>query len=77
MLERQRVDFFILSFRNLSIGQQFATIEALTMIAMILSKFSVELVEPNKLPAYGVSVTLPMLDGLPIRVHRRNAVKEE
>ncbi|KAF9380463.1 hypothetical protein CPC16_010309 [Podila verticillata] len=59
------------------IGQQFATIEALTMIAMILSKFRIELVEPNKLPAYGVSVTLPMLDGLPIRVHRRNDVKEE
>ncbi|KAG0017538.1 hypothetical protein BGZ82_000722 [Podila clonocystis] len=59
------------------IGQQFATIEALTMIAMILSKFSIELVEPNKLPAYGVSVTLPMLDGLPIRVCRRSDVKEE
>lgn len=47
------------------------------MIAMILSKFRIELVEPNKLPAYGVSVTLPMLDGLPIRVHRRSDVKEE
>ncbi|KAF9385396.1 hypothetical protein BGX21_001073 [Mortierella sp. AD011] len=53
--------------------QQFATIEAITMIAMILSKLEIELVEPDKVPAYGVSVTMPMLHGLPVRIHRRNA----
>ncbi|KAF9351087.1 Protein kinase alk2 [Mortierella sp. NVP85] len=54
------------------LGQQFATIEALSMIGMILQKFEVSLVEPSKEPQYGVSVTFPMLDGLKIRVKRRS-----
>ncbi|KAF9325792.1 hypothetical protein BG006_010740 [Podila minutissima] len=41
------------------------------MIAMILSKFTIELVHPDKLPRYGVSFTLSMLEDLPIRVHHR------
>ncbi|KAF9297957.1 hypothetical protein BGZ74_009592, partial [Mortierella antarctica] len=49
----------------------FATVQAMTMIAMILSKFTIELVHPDKLPRYGVSFTLSMLEGLPIRVHHR------
>ncbi|KAG0339756.1 hypothetical protein BG000_001432 [Podila horticola] len=53
------------------LGQQFATIEALTVIGMILSKFSIELVYPDQEPAYGTSVTMPMADGLPVRIHRR------
>ncbi|KAG0324192.1 hypothetical protein BGZ99_002072 [Dissophora globulifera] len=53
------------------IGQQFATIEALTIIGMILSKLEITLVEPSKLPPYGISVTMPMLEGLPVRISRR------
>ncbi|KAF9313349.1 Protein kinase alk2 [Podila horticola] len=56
------------------LGQQFATIEALTMIAMILSQYTVELVNPDKVPPYGVSVTMPMLEGLPMRIRRRTDV---
>lgn len=58
----------------ISLGQQFATIEALTMIAMILSEFTVELVNPDKVPPYGVSLTMPMLEGLPMRIRRRDYV---
>ncbi|KAG0038133.1 hypothetical protein BGZ82_001002 [Podila clonocystis] len=46
------------------IGQQFATVEAMTMIAMILSKFTIELVHPDKLTTYGASFTMPMLEVL-------------
>ncbi|KAF9389620.1 hypothetical protein CPB97_011030 [Podila verticillata] len=56
------------------LGQQFATIEALTIIGMILSKFSLELVHPGREPAYGSSVTMPMADGLPVRIYRRTNV---
>ncbi|KAG0028007.1 hypothetical protein BGZ82_008649 [Podila clonocystis] len=59
------------------LGQQFATIEALTMIGMILSKFSIELVYPDREPAYGTSVTMPMADGLPVRIHRRATLLRE
>ncbi|KAF9110211.1 hypothetical protein BGX27_006654, partial [Mortierella sp. AM989] len=54
------------------LGQQFATLEALTIMGMILSKLDIELVEPNKVPAYGISLTMPMLNGLPVRIRRRN-----
>ncbi|KAF9112787.1 hypothetical protein BGX27_002788 [Mortierella sp. AM989] len=53
------------------LGQQFATVEALTIMGMILSKVEFELVEPTKFPGYGVSVSLPLLHGLPVRVRRR------
>ncbi|KAI7819906.1 cytochrome P450 [Gamsiella multidivaricata] len=53
------------------IGQQFATIEAMTIIAMILSKLDITLVNPSKVPPYGVSLTMPMLEGLPVRIKRR------
>ncbi|KAG0041906.1 hypothetical protein BGZ83_001163 [Gryganskiella cystojenkinii] len=56
------------------VGQQFATIEALTWMGMILSKYRIELVEPGVEPAYGTSVTFPMLNGLPVRVHRRKDI---
>ena len=57
-----------------SIGQQFATIEALTLMGLILSKYRIELVEPGVVPAYGVNVTMPMLNGLPVKVHRRQDI---
>ncbi|KAF9159347.1 hypothetical protein DFQ26_006625 [Actinomortierella ambigua] len=53
------------------LGQQFATIEALTMIALILQRFSVEMVDPKKPVEYDASVTLPMAHGLPVRLRRR------
>ncbi|KAF9959242.1 hypothetical protein BGZ70_008924 [Mortierella alpina] len=56
-------------------GQQFATCEALTVLGMILQSFQLELVDSSTVPAYGVSLTFPMLNGLPIRVHRRGATK--
>ncbi|KAF8934408.1 hypothetical protein BGZ58_005723 [Dissophora ornata] len=46
------------------LGQQFATIEALTLIGMIFGSFELSLVEPSKAPPYGVSITMPMLEGL-------------
>ncbi|KAK3815803.1 MAG: cytochrome P450 [Linnemannia gamsii] len=55
------------------LGQNFAVLEALTVIGMILQKFELTLVDSAKLPPYGVSVTMPMLEGLPMRVHRRRA----
>jgi cytochrome P450 len=51
----------------------FAILEALTVIGMILQKFELTLVDSAKLPPYGVSVTMPMLEGLPMRVTRRQA----
>lgn len=57
-----------------SLGQQFATIEAITIMSMLMQKFEFELVEPNKEPAYHPSLTLPMAHGLPVRIkHRVNA----
>ncbi|KAG0226806.1 hypothetical protein BGW41_004079 [Actinomortierella wolfii] len=56
------------------LGQQFATIEALTMIALILQRFTIEMVDPKKPPEYDASVTLPMAHGLPVRVRRRQTV---
>ncbi|KAG0001752.1 hypothetical protein BGZ80_010674 [Entomortierella chlamydospora] len=53
------------------LGQQFATIEALTIISMLLQKFTFELVDPNQEPAYLPSLTLPMSTGLSVRVKRR------
>ncbi|KAG0074607.1 Protein kinase alk2 [Linnemannia elongata] len=53
------------------LGQNFAVLEALTVIGMILQKFELTLVDSAKVPAYGVSVTMPMLEGLPMKVTRR------
>lgn len=53
------------------VGQGFAILQAVTIMALILKNFEVTLVEPGKLPAYGVGTTLPMAEGLPIRVTRR------
>ncbi|KAF9939472.1 hypothetical protein BGZ65_010401 [Modicella reniformis] len=53
------------------LGQQFATIEAITITSMLLQKFTFELVDPNVEPAYIPAITLPMATGLPVRVKRR------
>ncbi|KAG0199101.1 hypothetical protein BGX28_007555 [Mortierella sp. GBA30] len=53
------------------LGQQFATIEAITLMSMLVQHFTFELVDPNKEPDYSPSLTLPMEKGLPIRVKRR------
>ncbi|KAK5797260.1 cytochrome P450 [Linnemannia elongata] len=52
-------------------GQQFSTIQAATIIGMIFQSFEMELVHPSKTPAYGMSMTLPMANGLAVRIHRR------
>ncbi|KAF9351088.1 Protein kinase alk2 [Mortierella sp. NVP85] len=54
------------------LGQQFATIEALSMIGMILQRFEISLVDPHTEPQYRTSLNLPMADGLKIRVKRRS-----
>ncbi|KAF9378898.1 Protein kinase alk2, partial [Podila verticillata] len=43
------------------LGQQFGTVEAMTAVAMIPSKFTIEQVNPDKHPQYGVSISMPML----------------
>ncbi|KAF8944072.1 hypothetical protein BGZ47_004703 [Haplosporangium gracile] len=53
------------------VGQGFAMLQATSIMALVLKNFEVTLVEPEKLPTYGVGMTLPMLDGLPVRVARR------
>jgi len=54
------------------LGQQFATIEAMSIIGMIHQSFEISLAEPSKEAKYGISVTFPMVDGLGIRVKRRS-----
>ncbi|KAG0374905.1 hypothetical protein BGX24_009767 [Mortierella sp. AD032] len=53
------------------LGQAFATIEAITLMSMLVERFDFELVNPSKEPAYVPSLTMPMNSGLPVRVHRR------
>ncbi|KAF9024392.1 Protein kinase alk2, partial [Haplosporangium bisporale] len=52
-------------------GQHHATIQVLTVIGMILQHFDVKLEEPSKVPTYATSLAFPMVDGLKIRVSRR------
>ena len=56
------------------LGQNFATIEAITLMSMMVQKFTFELVEPDLEPAYYPSLTLPMQHGLPVRVKRRTDI---
>ncbi|KAF9378734.1 hypothetical protein CPC16_011157, partial [Podila verticillata] len=55
------------------LGQQFATIEAITLMSMMVSHFTFELVDPDLKPDYMASLTLPMAHGLPVYVKRRDA----
>ncbi|KAF9430695.1 hypothetical protein BGZ94_004912 [Podila epigama] len=60
------------------LGQQFATIEGITLIGLLFSNFEFELVDPHTEPSYVPGLTLPMSKGLPIRVKRRvQATREE
>ncbi|KAK3824083.1 MAG: cytochrome P450 [Linnemannia gamsii] len=52
------------------VGQGFAVLQSLTIMGLLFQKFELSLVEPGKLPDYGLGMTLPMMDGLPIRVRR-------
>ncbi|KAF9147409.1 hypothetical protein BGX20_006655 [Mortierella sp. AD010] len=54
------------------LGQQFATIEALTIIAMILQSFDLKLEDPSRVPTYKPSLIFPMAGGLNVRVSRRS-----
>ncbi|KAF9940795.1 hypothetical protein BGZ75_005922 [Mortierella antarctica] len=56
------------------LGQNFATIEAITLMSMMVQKFTFELVDPDLEPAYYPSLTLPMQHGLPVRVKRRTDI---
>ncbi|KAF9171929.1 hypothetical protein BGX21_005127 [Mortierella sp. AD011] len=53
------------------LGQQFATMEAIMITSMILRNFSLELVHPDKEPTYEHALTLPMAEGLPVKIRRR------
>ena len=52
-------------------GQPFAVLECVTITSLILQRAELSLVEPGKVPAYGIGMTLPIKDGLPIRVSHR------
>ncbi|KAG0314345.1 hypothetical protein BGZ97_009368 [Linnemannia gamsii] len=54
------------------VGQGFAVLEALTIVGLVLQNFELKLVEPGKVPAYGLGTTLAMRYGLPVRVTRRS-----
>ncbi|KAK5821452.1 cytochrome P450 [Linnemannia elongata] len=53
------------------VGQGFAILEALTIVGLVLQNFELKLVEPGKVPEYGLGTTLAMRYGLPVRVTHR------
>ncbi|KAG0375163.1 Protein kinase alk2 [Mortierella sp. AD032] len=53
------------------LGQQFATVEGITIMSMMFQKFTFDLVDPDTEPGYVPGLTLPMADGLKLRVKRR------
>ncbi|KAG0006211.1 hypothetical protein BGZ80_002534 [Entomortierella chlamydospora] len=56
------------------LGQQYATIEAITITSMLFQKFTFELVDPNVKPTYYPSPTLPIAGGLSVLVKRRTDI---
>ncbi|KAF9429582.1 Protein kinase alk2 [Podila epigama] len=54
------------------LGQQFATIEAITIMSLMFKRFNFELVDPSTEPAYASGLTLPVAQGLPVRITKRN-----
>ncbi|KAF9574939.1 hypothetical protein EC968_004940 [Mortierella alpina] len=56
------------------LGQQFATVEAITLMSMLIQQFKFELVDPDTERAYLPSLGLPIQGGLPIRVKKRSIV---
>ncbi|KAF9970489.1 hypothetical protein BGZ73_006801 [Actinomortierella ambigua] len=56
------------------LGQQFAIIECMVLIAMVFQRFTLEMVDPNKTVENELSLTLPMAKGLWLRVKHRQDV---
>ncbi|KAI9349291.1 cytochrome P450 [Zopfochytrium polystomum] len=54
------------------LGQQMATVEAVIVLTALVARFDVELVAPQEV-AYRMSLTLPMKDGLKVRLTDRAA----
>lgn len=54
------------------LGQNMALFEASVCLATIFKHFTMEPLTSEK-PAEGITVTLPMRDGFPVRLRRRNA----
>ncbi|KAF9368582.1 hypothetical protein CPB97_004471 [Podila verticillata] len=53
------------------VGQQFAILQAQTIVALIFQSFEVSLEDPAKIATYAPSLTLPIQGGLKIRLKRR------
>ncbi|KAF9344773.1 hypothetical protein BGX26_003931 [Mortierella sp. AD094] len=51
------------------LGQNFATIEALTLIGLMFQSFEFKLEEPSKVAKYCASLSLPMHEGLKVRLY--------
>ncbi|KAF9386863.1 hypothetical protein CPC16_007357, partial [Podila verticillata] len=49
----------------------FATIEAMTLMGLMFARFDFELVDPDNEPGYGSGLTLPVANGIPVRITRR------
>jgi len=67
-------NFHCLSFSFLfnSLGQTFATVEAMTVATAMLKQFKFELLPGQKSPPdFTESLTLPMKDPLLVKVHTR------
>ncbi|KAG0252304.1 hypothetical protein DFQ27_008157 [Actinomortierella ambigua] len=56
------------------LGQQFAIIESMVLLALVFQRFTFEMVDPNRGDDYELSFTLPMAKGLLVRVKRRQDV---
>ncbi|KAF9167128.1 hypothetical protein DFQ26_005740 [Actinomortierella ambigua] len=56
---------------RICLGQQFATIEGITLASMLFAHFEFELVDPERKPGYVPGLTMPMDGGLPVRIKRR------
>jgi len=58
---------------RLCLGQNFATVEAMTLATSLLRIYKFERMPGQKSPPdFGVSLTIPMKDPLLVKVHRRN-----
>ncbi|KAG0218383.1 hypothetical protein BGX33_007525 [Mortierella sp. NVP41] len=53
------------------LGQQFATVEAITLMGILFQRLTFALVDPDNEPGYVPGLTLPMADGLHLRVKHR------
>ena len=63
---------FNLFLINYSLGQQFATLEVITLVVMMLKEFKFELVPGQKSPPeFKDAITLPMKDPLMTKVSYR------